>query len=129
MANTQTSSGRSQVAWLLTRFNGRISRSVYWMATVFLIGVNGVLIGQLFGGEHASFHSLAQMLAPFVILGTLYSNVAIAVKRLHDAGYSGFLAFALFVPLVNFAFAIWIGILPGTAGPNAYGDVTDSVPA
>jgi uncharacterized membrane protein YhaH (DUF805 family) len=129
VANTQTSSGRSRIGWLLARFNGRISRSVYWMATVFLIGVNGVLIGQLFGGEHASFHALAQTFAPFVILGTLYSNVAIAVKRLHDAGYSGFLAFALFIPLVNFAFAIWIGILPGTAGPNAYGEVTDSVPA
>jgi uncharacterized membrane protein YhaH (DUF805 family) len=94
-----------------------------------LIAVNGVLIGQLLGGEHASFNGLAQTLGPFVILGTLYSNVAIAVKRLHDAGYSGFLAFALFIPLVNFAFTIWIGILPGTAGPNAYGDVTDSIPA
>lgn len=129
MANTRTRKGASQVAWLLTRFNGRISRSVYWLATVFLIGVNGVLIGQLFGGEHASFHAVAQALAPFVILGTLYSNVAIAVKRLHDAAYSGFLAAALFIPLVNFVFAIWIGILPGTNGPNAYGDVTDRVPA
>jgi uncharacterized membrane protein YhaH (DUF805 family) len=99
------------------------------MGTVFLIGVNGVLVGQLFGGEHASFHGLAQTIAPFVILGTLYSNAAIAVKRLHDAGYSGFLAIALFIPLINFVFAIWIGILPGTNGPNAYGDVTDSVPA
>ena len=129
MANTQTGRGASRVGWLLTRFNGRISRSVYWTATVLLIAINGVLIGQLLGGEHASFNGLAQTLSPFVILGTLYSNVAIAVKRLHDAGYSGFLAFALFIPLVNFAFTIWIGILPGTAGPNPYGDVTDSVPA
>ena len=129
MANTKTSSGLSRVGWLLTRFNGRISRSVYWMGTIFLIGVNGVLLGQLIGGEYASFHGLAQAIGPFVILGTLYSNVAIAVKRLHDAGYSGFLSIALFIPLVNLAFAIWIGILPGTNGPNAYGDVTDSVPA
>jgi uncharacterized membrane protein YhaH (DUF805 family) len=129
VANIKTNSGLSRVGWLLTRFNGRISRSVYWMATVFLIGVNGVLVGQLLGGEHASFNGLAQTIGPFVILGTLYSNAAIAVKRLHDAGYSGFLAFALFIPLINFAFAIWIGILPGTAGPNAYGDVTDSIPA
>jgi uncharacterized membrane protein YhaH (DUF805 family) len=99
------------------------------MGTVFLIGVNGVLVGQLIGGEQASFHNLAQAIGPFVILGTLYANTAIAVKRLHDAGYSGFLAFALFIPLVNFAFAIWIGILPGTNGPNAYGDATDIVPA
>ena len=51
------------------------------------------------------------------------------MKRLHDVGYSGFLALAMFVPLVNIFFTIWVGIVPGTAGPNAYGDVPDSVPA
>ena len=29
----------------------------------------------------------------------------------------------MFVPLVNLVFTIWVGILPGNAGPNAYGDM------
>ena len=36
--------------------------------------------------------------------------IAIAVKRLHDIGYSGFLALAIFVPLVNIFFTIWVGV-------------------
>ena len=128
MANTQTSSGRSPIVWLLFGFKGRISRSVYWLAYVFLIGVQrraGRPVVRRRAGELP--RPCRRRSRPFVILGTLYSNLAIAVKRLHDVGYSGFLAFALFIPLVNFAFTIWVGILPGTAGPNAYGDVTDIV--
>jgi uncharacterized membrane protein YhaH (DUF805 family) len=34
----------------------------------------------------------------------------------------------MFVPLVNLVFTIWIGILPGTPGPNAYGEAPDRVP-
>jgi uncharacterized membrane protein YhaH (DUF805 family) len=63
------------------------------------------------------------------VLATLYCNLAVAVKRLHDVGYSGFLALALVIPLVNFAFTIWVGILPGTAGPNRYGNAPDTPPA
>ena len=60
---------------------------------------------------------------------TIYCDVAISVKRLHDVGYGGFLAVALFIPLVNVAFTIWIGILPGSSDPNAYGPGPDMPPA
>lgn len=119
----------SQTAWLLFGLKGRISRRIYWLSLVLLISINGVLVGQLFGGEEASFNRLAQAVGPFVILGTLYSNIAITVKRLHDVGYAGFLAVAIFVPLINFAFTIWVGVLPGTPGPNAYGEAPDARPA
>ena len=125
----QTGGRGSQTAWLLLSLRGRISRSVYWLSYVLLISISGVLVGQLLGGEQASFHDVAQAVGPFVILATLYINLTISVKRLHDVGYSGFLALAMFVPLVNIAFTIWLGILPGTAGPNPYGEAPDSVPA
>ena len=67
------------------------------------------------GGE---LPRVAQAIGLFVIVATLYSNLAVAVKRLHDVGYSGFLAVAIFIPLINFVFTIWVGILPGTPGPN-----------
>ena len=60
---------------------------------------------------------------------TIYWTVAISVKRLHDVGYGGFLAAALFIPLVNVAFTISIGILPGSSDPNAYGPGPDMPPA
>ena len=120
---------RTPLSWLLLSLKGRISRGIYWLSYFFLMAVTAVLVGQLIGGEQASFHGLAQMIGPFVIFGTVYANLAISVKRLHDIGYSGFLALAMFVPLINFAFTIWVGLVPGTTGPNPYGEATDRVPA
>ena len=60
---------------------------------------------------------------------TIYVNVAIAVKRLHDVGYSGFLAVAVLIPIVQVAFFIWVGIIPGTPDPNPYGDRPDVPPS
>jgi uncharacterized membrane protein YhaH (DUF805 family) len=126
--NLRTGGWGSSIPWLFFGLKGRISRRVYWLSYALLICLNAVVVGQLLGDEQASFSRLAQAIGPFVILVTVYSNVAVSVKRLHDVGYSGFLALAMFVPLVNFGFTIWIGMLPGTAGPNAYGDMPDSVP-
>jgi len=129
VADPKTAARRSPLLWLFVSLKGRISRGVYWLAYGVLLCVNAVLVGQLIGGPDASFSRLADAVAPFVILATLYANIAVAVKRLHDMGYSGFLAIALFVPFVNFAFTIWVGLVPGTDGPNAYGEVVDTPPA
>ncbi len=117
------------MGWLLFGLKGRASRQSYWLAYTLLICLNAAIVGQLFGGEEASFSRIAETVGPLIILATIYSNLAVTVKRLHDVGYSGFLSIAMFVPIVNLVFTIWVGILPGTAGPNAYGDVADSVPA
>jgi len=123
-----TGGRRSPLAWLLFSLRGRISRRVYWLSYLSLTCVTAALFLQMVGGEEASLSRLASTIGPFAFFATIYANVAVTVKRLHDVGYSGFLSLAMFVPLVNFVFTIWVGILPGTAGPNAYGDAADSVP-
>jgi uncharacterized membrane protein YhaH (DUF805 family) len=117
------------MTWLLFSLRGRASRQTYWLSYILLICLNAVVVGQLIGGEEATFGSVAEVIAPFVIIATIYSNLAVTVKRLHDIGYSGFLSVAIFVPVVNFFFTVWVGIVPGTVGPNAYGDAPDSPPA
>jgi hypothetical protein len=47
--------------------------------------------------------------------------VQIAVQRLHDLGWSGWLWFLNLVPLVNSVFPILLLVLPGNAGANQYG--------
>ena len=116
------------ILWVFVSLRGRISRQVYWLAYLALLCLNAVLVGQLFG-EEASYHRLAQLALPYVVIATFYTNVAVAVKRLHDVGYSGFLAAALFIPFINLFFTIWVGILPGSAGANAYGDDPDRPPS
>jgi uncharacterized membrane protein YhaH (DUF805 family) len=119
---------RSPVLWLLFSLKGRISRRIYWLAYLFIIAVQSVVLAQLISGGAASFYDVAASLGPIVLLVTLYWNLAISVKRLHDIGYGGFLAAALFVPLVNLAFTIWVGLLPGTPDPNRFGDAADIPP-
>jgi uncharacterized membrane protein YhaH (DUF805 family) len=102
---------------------------MYWLAYASMICVQSAVLSQLIGGEQAGYHQLAAAVGPAILLVTLYSNLAVAVKRLHDVGYSGFLSLALLIPFVNLAFTIWAGILPGAAGPNRYGAVPDVQPA
>ncbi len=40
-----------------------------------------------------------------------------AIRRVHDMGYSGWLSLLILVPLVN----LWFLFAPGTQGPNEYG--------
>jgi uncharacterized membrane protein YhaH (DUF805 family) len=119
---------RNPLLWVLFGLAGRVSRSVYWLCFVFFVCLESAMLVQIVGGEQASYSGMVSSILPAILLVTLYSNIAVAVKRLHDLGYSGFLAFALLIPIVNLAFTIWVGILPGTAGPNRYGAVPDRPP-
>lgn len=119
---------RSPIPWVLFGLAGRVSRSVYWLATLFLIALDSAVLSQVIGAEAASYNRIATSVWPVLVAVTIYCNLAIGVKRLHDLAYSGFLALALFIPVVNVAFSIWVGILPGTAGPNRYGAVPDVPP-
>ena len=128
MPALSSQSGRAPLAWVFFGLQGRISRRIYWLAYLFLIALDSAVLGQLIGGEQASFHHAAQAGWPFLVLVTVYCNIAVAVKRLHDCGYTGLFALALFVPLVNLAFSIWAGILPGTPGANRFGAMVDVPP-
>jgi uncharacterized membrane protein YhaH (DUF805 family) len=119
---------RSPVLWLLFSLAGRISRSIYWLGYLFIVSVQSIVLAQMVSGGAASFYQEAVAVGPVILLATVYWNIAIAVKRLHDVGYGGFLALAALIPLVNLAFTLWVGFLPGTAGPNRFGDVADVPP-
>jgi uncharacterized membrane protein YhaH (DUF805 family) len=120
---------RSPLPWLLFGFGGRISRGIYWQGFLALLCVNTALYFQLIGMTEEDLAGSRPFLVLLVAIAALFVNIAIAVKRLHDVGYSGFLAIAVAIPILNVAFSIWIGLLPGTAGPNAYADAADVPPA
>ena len=129
MAQSGNSRTAAPLLWLLFGLRGRISRSVYWLSFFFVRFLQAAIIMQILGGEQASFFALATSLGVVVLLATLVAGLTVSVKRLHDIGYSGFLSCALFIPFVDLAFSIWIGILPGTSGPNRFGAVVDARPA
>jgi uncharacterized membrane protein YhaH (DUF805 family) len=126
----QSGKGRTPapLLWLLFGLRGRISRGVYWLSFFFLRFLQAAIIMQILGGEQASLFGLATSLGVVVLLASLAAGLIVSVKRLHDIGYSGFLSCALFIPFVDLAFSIWVGILPGTPGPNRFGAVVDARP-
>lgn len=116
------------LAWVFLALRGRIGRRVYWMAQFFIIALDSAFLLQMLGGEEASYHELAVAVTPFLLVVTAYSTVAVSVKRLHDFDTTGLFALALVVPLLDMAFRIWAGIVPGTSGPNRFGVLADVPP-
>jgi uncharacterized membrane protein YhaH (DUF805 family) len=95
-------------------FNGRATREEFWYYFLFnvVISTGLGLIGGLIGFDWlSSIYSLA------VFVPTL----ALAVRRLHDIGKSGWWYCVVFIPLAGFIWLIILWAKEGMHGPNAYG--------
>lgn len=103
-------------------FNGRARRSEYWyfalMNLIVLIGaaVLDNLLGLTFGVLHFGW------LYVMVALSVFIPGLAVAVRRLHDVGKSGWFYFIVLIPIVG---VIWLLVLFFTEGnhdENQYGE-------
>lgn len=99
-------------------FSGRAQRSQFWFFFLFNILVSvaiNVLITAT-GVKELIFLSGAYSLA------ILVPYVAVAVRRLHDIGKSGWFVLLFLIPCIGLILMIvWCGAA-GTAGPNEYGE-------
>ena len=93
-----------------TAFNGRASRGEYWWWVLFTAVIGFVLYGLAFGIGFATIKPNGQMgggAIPFFILlglfwlGVVVPSIAVAVRRLHDAGYSGWFYLLALIPTVG----------------------------
>jgi len=104
-----------------TDFSGRARRKEYWMFTLFnlifiivamiLDNVLGLTAGELPYGVFYFLYALA----------VLIPGLAVAVRRLHDVGKSGWMILIALIPLIG---AIWLLVLMLTdsnSGENQYG--------
>jgi uncharacterized membrane protein YhaH (DUF805 family) len=118
---------RPQLLWLFFGVSGRVSRAAYFLGGLL------VAIAQAFplyrftlaleGTPESAAWSMAFMV---VFLISLWSNVALAVKRLHDLGKPGLAAVVLFIPVVSIAAFLVLCLFPGQRGPNRYGERTNA---
>lgn len=120
----------------LFSFEGRFTRTSYWaygygMATVISLLAMIPLVIMIFhlamteeAGEQPSIPLviILAIIALIFYVPACWVSLAGIVKRFHDRGKSGHMAWILLIPYVG---GIWIlvecGCLPGTPGPNAYG--------
>lgn len=110
------------VSYLLFTFNGRLSRSVYWLSSLFY---------------WCSFYVLYNLLqsaigdgATFILYPLLFWTItATSMKRLHDQNYSGYWLFTLLIPIAGPLWLIWrLGFKKGSHVTNNYGPVPGSAP-
>jgi len=102
-------------------FTGRARRKEYWMFTLFnlifyaiAIALDNLLGTAIEGIGYGLFYIL-------YALGVLIPSIAVAVRRLHDVGKSGWMLLIGFIPLIG---AIWLLVLFVTdshPGENEYG--------
>lgn len=111
-------------------FSGRASRSEFWWfflaySLVFITCgfFDGLMVANLIAqeGEQAIFtfgiFDFASTYAWFLTLPTL---ISVTVRRLHDAGFSGFWLILYFIPLGAFALMV-MHIMPSKNRTTAYG--------
>ena len=96
-------------------FSGRARRSEYWYFTLFNFIISTV------------FSLLGQKIGFFSIIGGLFSlavlipGLAVAVRRLHDIGKSGWFLLFILIPLVGAIILIIWDCQDSQPGDNAYG--------
>ncbi len=114
--------------WLFFGFRGRISRQAYWLAFFFIVVVLGIALQPTVDPETGSLALRGGGLAVVALLVAVIANLAIGVKRLHDFNAPGLFAVTLFIPFLSVIATLFIGLLPGTPGPNRFGDAPDIEP-
>ncbi len=105
-------------------FNGRARRSEYWYYTlmnfIILIGLQ-ILSGICAIADLGVVSMILGFIYLIYALGTLVPSLAVAVRRLHDTGKSGWFFLIALIPLIG---SIWLLVLfctDGDQGGNAYG--------
>jgi uncharacterized membrane protein YhaH (DUF805 family) len=114
-------------------FNGRARRKEFWSYFLFwfvayfvimyldsALGLGGTSTGYAEGGS-VGFNMTGGLLSIVFALGTLVPNIAVAVRRLHDGGKSGWFVLLGLIPLFGWLYLLFLYVQPGMTGPNAYG--------
>ncbi|HZA05457.1 MAG TPA: DUF805 domain-containing protein [Propionibacteriaceae bacterium] len=107
-------------------FSGRASRGEYWWWVLFTSGV-GLLLGipalalgtatSPDGGQTPGAPAIPFLVALLVFyLVVLVPSIAVTVRRLHDAGYSGWLVLLNLIPWLGGLILLVFTLLP--ASPN-----------
>ncbi|MDE0589910.1 DUF805 domain-containing protein [Halocynthiibacter sp. C4] len=108
-------------------FTGRATRPEFWWWALAVFGINivaqiidGVLVAPMLG--FTAFQAEAgQPISILVMLALFLPNIAVAARRLHDIGRSGWWLLIAFIPLIGVLVLIYFYVQPSDQGSNEYG--------
>jgi uncharacterized membrane protein YhaH (DUF805 family) len=104
---------------LLFSFNGRIGRAEYLLGLVIVLVSLCLGLGAIGVALRSTGLEAPGMIIVVVLF--LWAKFAIAAKRLHDLGRSGFWCLALFIPVVGFVVALMFLFASGEEYDNQCG--------
>jgi len=134
---TRAIDGGIAMEWMLlplkryADFAGRSRRKEYWMFSLGLAIVYAILgtllvVGGGFarnpGDPPSGLTLLVFALFGITVLGILVPSIAVQVRRFHDQDKSGWFVLLGFIPYVGGLIVLVFMCLPGTPGPNRFGD-------
>ena len=111
-------------------FTGRASRSEYWWWTLFtfltylVLGLLTYAVGTMTSRDGGRTPGLVAL--PLIILfavfflGILVPTLALTVRRLHDAGYSGLFVLLLLIPSLGSLIIFIFALLPSSPAGASY---------
>ena len=111
-------------------FQGRASRSEYWLFVlfVFIVATVFVVAGVALSGGSAQPNMLVMLPYLVFLLGSLVPSLAVGFRRLHDTDRSAWWLLIAFIPLIGGVALLVFYCLPGTPGPNRFGPAHVSAP-
>ena len=107
-------------------FEGRARRAEYWWFVLFNVIIS-VVLNTIFGARGGVPEEPLAQATPLAIipaiyaLGILLPSLAVAVRRLHDTGRTGWWIFIGLIPLVGWIVLIVFYVQDSDVGDNAYG--------
>lgn len=117
---------QNPIVWLFFGISGRVSRLAYLLAGLFLAVIQAFLLYRFtLVPEDSTAGQFWAFLFWVAVVLSIWSNVALGIKRLHDMDKPGLFAVALFIPVVSILAFVILCLFPGTDGPNQYGQDTN----
>jgi len=118
---------RQQLLWLFFGVSGRLSRAPYFLAGLFAQLVPAfVLYRFTLVPETSGISEALAVIFWLTLLLSVWSNITLGIKRLHDLGQPGIVAVSLLVPVVSYFVFVFLCFYPGTSGENRFGAYTNS---
>ncbi|MBO5753519.1 MAG: DUF805 domain-containing protein [Proteobacteria bacterium] len=104
-------------------FTGRARRREYWYCWLIYVILQGVVstITDTLLGILGDDSIIAWGLSLVLYIAVAIPNIAVATRRLHDIGKSGWAQLIAFIPLVGWLILVYWLIKEGEPGDNKYG--------
>ena len=107
-------------------FHGRATRKEYWSAVIqltliFVVMMVLFVIAAEAAPSPAVIVVMVALLLIFFVVGAVVST-GVAIRRSHDFDVTGWLVLTLYIPYAGWIAMIVVGCIPGTPGPNRWGN-------